>query len=318
MSLKRLVPISRGIGAMEVFVLATILFVVFCILMLALPRMRENSRADSCRWNLRKIGRALALNDQISGFLPELPEPSRLGANKTSGPLALLLQDLGREDLGHLDELDKRRGRLKKPLSKPSAQRGRVADFICPSDSSAFEPRFQYPVNYRATTGSSAQGEGGAFALGRKSSLATLEARDGLAYTAGFSERLVGDGLDRSTSLRNYAVVSNPVSGNGSIVPTLDSWRGDAGSDWREATWRSTLYNHSLLPNSGPSLIDRDGRSARMGTSSAHGPFVFVLFLDEHVQSVSSSVDSSVWRAFANADDLSRKNRATDRGKKHP
>ena len=197
-----------------------------------------------------------------------------------------------RISLSQLEKVDKT---AKKKGAKGSEKLARVPGFICPSDSTAFEASFTRPVSYRAATGDSPTGSNGAFALGRKIDLAKLDGQDGLSYTAAFSERLVGNGRERSESTRNYALLAGPVSAEVGTSPVMDLWRGDAGSDWSEATWRSTLYNHSIVPGASPSSIAGDGRSARMGASSGHGNHVFVLMLDGRVQRVSYDVDPVIW-----------------------
>ena len=137
---------------------------------------------------------------------------------------------------------------------------------------------FSAPISYRAVTGDSPSGENGAFAPGRTISLSEVEAADGLSFTAGFSERLVGDNQPSHASLNNYQVVNGRLSRPGCPVNADPaSWRGDAGSSWRASDYRSTLYNHALPPNGQPSCLASDGKSAFMGASSGHARGVNLL-----------------------------------------
>ena len=103
--------------------------------------------------------------------------------------------------------------------------------------------------------------ENGAFRPGRKIGLKAIQDRDGLSFTAAFSERLVGDNLadpPGGLQLHDPARTASPEP----CPPQSEAsrWRGDAGSSWVSSDYRSTLYNHSLPPDGRSSCIDRDGR----------------------------------------------------------
>jgi type II secretory pathway pseudopilin PulG len=285
---------SRGINAVEVLVVIMILGVLVLVLAMWLPRQRETARLARCRKNLMHIGVALAVYDQTADGLPEITRMETEAANPGPGPLRRLLETLGQPDLGSLND----------PKEPPPRQPNLtiterpIPGFVCPSDSHAAGGFFRAPISYRATTGSLPEGRDGAFAPGRRTRLAEIEAADGLGYTAAFSERLVGNALP-SPATFNYAV--NPGRLVGEKCPPADptAWRGDAGSSWFDADWRSTLYNHVLTPNASPSCIADDRRSALMGASSGHLGGVNVLILDGSVRTYSPRVDPRVWRDLA-------------------
>src|SRR5262249_19322937 len=144
-----------------------------------------------CARNLSQIGFALSLYDQMNGHLPELgtPIPPSVPPSKGSpGPLKTLLEAL---DIPDLTEL---RDAKTWPKPRPGQVPGEmpVPGFFCASDPNALAGRLPAPVSYRAATGDGHRGDNGAFAPGRSWSLAAVEARDGLSFTAAFSERLVG------------------------------------------------------------------------------------------------------------------------------
>ena len=139
------------------------------------------------------------------------------------------------------------------------------------------------------------------FAPGRSWSLAAVEARDGLSYTAAFSERLVGTGDDGPETLPSYRVVPPPFPTAG-VPRSVDPDRhgaDDAGSSWIASDYRSTLYNHALPPNGRPSCIADDGRTAFMGASSGHVRGVNLLRLDGSVTLTVPSIAPKVWRDLA-------------------
>lgn len=277
--------LRAGVTLSEVLVLVAIVGLVVLIVLTSLPRQREQARNVACQRNLAQIGRAIVLVDHQSGHLPGV---SALGED-VPGPLATMLEALGQEDLAAIGpnrKMPARRGNVPKGARM-------VAGFVCPSDPNANGGLFDAPVNYRATTGSKPDGRDGAFAPGRRLSLADVEAADGLSFTVGFSERLVGDGKP-AEALPNYRVEPG------------GPWKGDAGSSWLEATWRSSLENHAIRPQGTPSEISKDGKTARMGASSDHAGHVFVLTLDGAVRPVSTGIDPAVWKAFARIDDGSK------------
>ena len=213
------------------------------------------------------------------------------------GPLRTLLETLQLPDLTELQD----------PQSTPAARPGlvagevAVAGFICSSDPNATAGWFTAPISYRgdhrrqrppATTARSPS-----VACSR---LQNVQAADGLGYTAGFSERLVGDNRTNHAAIGNYRVVPGPLADGG--CPATDdatAWRGDAGSSWSWSDYRHTLYNHVLPPNGHPSCVAADGKTALMGASSGHVRGLNVLLLDGSVPLVTRDIDLRVWKEFA-------------------
>lgn len=79
-------------------------------------------------------------------------------------------------------------------------------------------------------------------------------------------------------------------------------WRGDGwtlGTPWPRAGLSHTLYAHVLTPN-GPSCANRSGvPNAATTAASAHPGGVQSLFADGHLEYVSESITSAVWRERA-------------------
>jgi hypothetical protein len=291
----------HGLSLIEFLVIVAIFSLVLLVLVMAAPRGREEARLLSCRMNLGQIGLALAVYDQNYGSLPVVTELAPLDPEGPNGarppsPLRTLLDTFQLPDLTEVRD----------PKTVPSARPGQVPGempvlgFVCPSDPNATGGWFAAPISYRAVTGDSATGENGAFAPARTINLRGVEAADGLSFTAGFSERLVGDNQPHHAQLNNYQVVIGPLPPQGCLVNADPaSWRGDAGSSWRASDYRSTLYNHALPPNGQPSCLASDGKSAFMGASSGHTRGVNLLLLDGSVTLVRPSIDARVWREFA-------------------
>jgi hypothetical protein len=289
----------RGITRGDVIVLVLLIGGTGMLVLMGLSRAREQARVTGCTRNLSQIGFALALYDQMNGHLPEVGAPGPpegRAAAASPGPLKMLLESL---DLPDLTE-------LRDPKTRPTGRRGPVPGeipvpgFFCSADPNALAGRLRAPVSYRAATGDKVVGENGPFAPGRSWNLAAVEARDGLSYTAAFSERLVGNGTEGPAPLPNYRVAPAPLPEGGCPEPAGDGgWKGDAGSSWVVSDYRSTLYNHALTPDGRPSCIAGDGRSAFMGASSGHVRGVNLLRLDGSVSLTLPSIAPKIWRELA-------------------
>jgi hypothetical protein len=289
-----------GIQAPEVVVVVVVILVLVLVVLTALPRRRESSRLAACNQNLMRIGIAATLYDKVQGSLPTVPPPGNDGIPGSS-PIAKMLVALGQPDflaMSHPKQLPPSRRR-------PSEPEWRIPGLLCPSDRNALSTQFAAPTSYRATAGDAADGRTGAFAPGQRLTLAEIAAADGLSYTSAFAERLVGDGRSGSSVLGDYARVAGPVQDSPCPGGSTADWRGDAGSSWTAASWQSTLYNHLLTPNEGPACISDDGRTARVGASSAHTPGTHVLLFDLSVKLYTNQVSRDVWRKLANVNDAS-------------
>nr|WP_303652499.1 DUF1559 domain-containing protein [Paludisphaera mucosa] len=265
---------------------------------MGLTRARESARLSMCQRNLAQVGQALAYYDGASRSLPPVAVPLRIDESMDKappGPLATMLEALGVPSLLGVD----REGSNLPGLRGPTPQGIPVAGFLCPSDSEVMSGRFPSPVSYRANVGSDLGGSDGPFAVGRSYRLAEVERRDGLSFTAAFCERLVGNGRDERAPA-NYQVVdlTNSAAGDGAQVWTDGPWKGDAGSTWKPADFRYTLYNHVSPPWLPVSRVARDGRSADVTASSAHVQGLNLLMLDGSARVVTPSVAPEVWRAY--------------------
>jgi type II secretory pathway pseudopilin PulG len=289
----------RGVTLVEVIVVFAIVTIALLFLLMMMPRSREQARLLSCQRNLGQIGKALALYHQLEHQLPAIAALAgidELNQTKSPGPLRILLDTLQLPDLMGLADQET------PPKALPGQVPGEipVPGFFCGSDPNATAGLFRAPISYRATTGDSPAGDNGLFAPGRVIKLQEVEATDGLSYTAAFSERMVGDNQPDHPVLGNYRVVPGPLSGMGCPADAGDSpLRGVAGSSWNWADYRSTLYNHALVPNQKPSCVAIDGQTAFMGASSGHVRGVNLLLVDGSVSLVTPAIDPKIWKEFA-------------------
>lgn len=284
-----------GVTHADVLVVLTIVACLVLVALMALPRQRETARLAGCRLNLRQIGIALAVYDRTEGSLPGIPAlPAEGGI--VPGPLRMMLAAVGDPDFAGLTDVASAKGSQGQTLPGERL----VPGFICLSDPNATRAgRYPAATSYRATTGDHPAGLNGAFAPGHAVRLADIEAGDGAAFTAAFSERLLGTWRNEDPNPSNYFRVPGRVGDSGCPSPVRGGWLGDAGATWAEASWRGTLYNHAIPPNARPSCIQEDGLAGYMGASSGHVSGVNVLIFDGSVRTVIPTIDPEIWKGLA-------------------
>ena len=287
---RRQLRTTRGIGVVEVIVIVALVgFLIICLL-ISLPRGRETSRMAICQRNLMQIGVGLQLYEQANR---RYPSGSPL-ANPPNGDstISAMLHGLVLPDFLDLHDPTQ----PPKPL-KPPIKGMRVPGLTCPSDTQVTAGTFLTGVSYRANVGDDTVGSNGPMAPGSLVSSQMVEEADGLSFTAGFAERLLGTGRDGDPGPMNYVEVPGPVTIRGG-VDERSAWRGDAGSSWTEPGWRSAIYSHSTPPDGSTSCVASDGRSATLTASSSHLGRINVGMLDGSLRGVAPTIDPKVWRAM--------------------
>jgi prepilin-type processing-associated H-X9-DG protein len=192
--------------------------------------------------------------------------------------------------------------------------------FLCPSDSSWLSPG----VNYRACVGSGpyefdnpVPGGGGVFSGFKGFSDSNVS--DGLSQTAGFSERLRGNGNQSSFDKKSdiwYSGIGNvlyPISSDAmkDACASLQSyplafWH-QSGSEWLRGRYADTLYNHVAAPNAQLSDCSANNPFGSPGSISAgsiaarsnHPGGVNTLLMDGSAKFVRDGINIIAWRALA-------------------
>ena len=173
--------------------------------------------------------------------------------------------------------------------------------FVCSSDPNATSGQFPAPISYRACTGDSPAGENGAFRPGRVISLQEIQDRDGLSFTAAFSERLVGDNLcEPRRGLQLHDPDGPLASGR---VPAV-AGRCRAGAEMRDRRGFGRIIARLSTTTPCPRAASLRASTAAaaaafMGASSGHVQGVNLLFLDGRVTVVRPSIDPKIWKEFA-------------------
>ena len=281
-----------GYSAVELVIVLAIVGFTACCLLMVLPGGRETARQAHCQKNLMQIGIGVQLYDQLHQRYPA----SQLSTadDSVKSPIQLMLESLSVDDFRDLrigTELPKAKGA---PLVVT-----RMPGLICPSDSYANSPRLSTGISYRANVGDDFGGTNGPFSSILPIGSHSVEESDGLSYTAGFAERLIGTGQDRIPDQANYLDVPNPITALDATTNIPGSkWLGDAGSSWAKNGWRSAIYSHAIPPNATKSRIAHDGQTAAMSASSAHPARVHVWMLDGSLRVVLPTIDLKVWKGL--------------------
>ena len=282
----------EGYSVVEVVVVLAITGFAVCCVLTILPSGRETARLANCQKNLMQIGLAVQLYEQSHHRYPasQSVEPGSSGQS----PIQIMLNSLMIADFRDLKSVDKL------DLSTGVPRLGtRVPGLICPSDTNAHSEFSSTALSYRANVGDDFAGTNGPFAPNQSVASQSVENADGLSYTAGFAERLVGTGHDDEANQANYRSQSDPITGpcvaTNKIGP---EWRGDAGHSWADPGWRSAIYSHAIPPNLTTSCISRDGQTAAMTASSAHRGRINVWMLDGSLRGITPSINPAVWQAL--------------------
>jgi prepilin-type N-terminal cleavage/methylation domain-containing protein/prepilin-type processing-associated H-X9-DG protein len=331
----------RGFTLVELLVVIAIIAILIALLLPAVQMAREAARRAQCANNLKQLGIGLhnyhAAHDSFPvGFLYAVPanwvygtatNPADLAYHYRWSVLAQMAPFLEQASLFNALNTDW-------PVDSgpygilgvgpntffPANQTVRqttVALFLCPTDRRIGPYLDSGPTNYAFCSGDGQHGgdagcANGAFDLPYPESLTTLT--DGSSQTVAASESLLGDRgpgeQDTPTPLprdvrRAFARASGDFPDDAGCASAPSGWRLDKGNGWWDGDYRSTLYNHYLLPNS--PLHDCLGAKIRHNPAwraarSLHPGGVNVLFCDGHLQFIKDTIRPAVWRALATKD----------------
>ncbi len=280
-----------GFSVVELIVILAIAAFMVCCILIVLPRGRETARMSGCQQNMMQIGFAVLLYEQSNRRYPA----SALGSQGPTGksPIQTMLDALLIPDF-----LDLHDSAQQPTPTRSAVARSRVPGLVCPSDPAFGSEMISGAISYRANAGDETSGTNGPFAPGSAVSLKGVEAADGASFTAGYAERLIGTGEDDVAVLANYREEPGQITSTPLASTSTGRWRGDAGSSWSDPSWRSAIYNHTLLPDASPSRVAMDRRTAAIGASSIHPGRVNVWMLDGSLRGTTPSIAPSVWKAL--------------------
>ncbi len=288
-----------GFTLVEVIVSIGVIGLLMALLLPAIQRVRESSRAVECKSHLHQIGIAVHNHCEKSGG--KLPH--------THLPLTKLLPLVDMASLA--DYLDRGTPPSQSVPSGPAL-------YVCPSDPQASTEKWRtsYPINWGtkilSLNGMVASHGSGTTFDGHPTNLADIT--DGLSATAMFSEQLVrvvsgpsnisvpmakqaplrhvwktGRDFTDGHELELAAYCLDPVNHN---TATLGGYFGTA------TLGAESPYNHIAPANSWSFHIPGESLYGAFAPSSNHPGGVHVLLADGSVRFVSSSIGLPVWWAL--------------------
>ncbi len=307
----------RGFTLIELLVVVSIIGLLIALLLPAVQGSREASRRQVCLNNLKQIGLALANYETTHGaypfgvggggppgFVPRWSSQSQLLPFLEQAPVFNALNFAGLPWAHH------------PTFGTPNqtAILTRIAGFLCPSDADRINDRAEATScnNYRACAGTlpynlaadSPDGSGrndGSFWF--QSVVRVSSIRDGLTFTAAFSERCLGNPARPDPKGDYYLsgqTIATCLRTDPATTPRFISSLEWSGQRWTDGNIFYTRYHHGIVPN-GPSCNfgdrDDDGQAVVTATSR-HPGGVNLLLAGGSARFVKDSVALAVWRAL--------------------
>lgn len=300
----------RGFTLIELLVVIVVVALLLAISLPAVQQAREVSRRLQCKSNLRQLGLACANYESLHGMYP--PGATSRGFSW----LVCILPHLDQQPV--YDAIDFSR----LPSRQVSINKLVLPGTVCASDGRAGAPNDNSTasISYAGNSGTGIQAAGfnGMFRHTNPidpypgGPIRARDVIDGASQTALLSEILPGDGTEHWLRVEWYLDLerSGPdqldqfVQSCGDETPRRDAagnWYGDLwsrGRVWTQGDSGATWYNHVLTPML-PSCFN--GSAVQTGAytaASLHAGGVNVVFVDGHVEFVSTSIDRSIYRDY--------------------
>jgi prepilin-type N-terminal cleavage/methylation domain-containing protein len=306
----------RAFTLVELLVVIAIIGILVGLLLPAVQAAREAARRMSCQNNLHQIG--IALHNYEATY-KVLPPGNLVGTSFVTGLSvhARLLPFVEAATVYNMVDLSS-------PYNHPNNDAARMQNiptFRCPSDGALRAlPEIGGVNNYHANQGTGLLAgapptnpsdpnygmdpPNGVFM--RDQVIGLREITDGLTHTAAFSERIVGDfsnssSTEASDTFRPGTYPSTPdqaVAMCKTFLANDLSKQGVSivGSPWIQAYHSTTLYQHISTPNT-RSCMYPPGRIMTTA-SSKHRGGVNTLMCDSAVRFMSNQVQLDVWRSI--------------------
>jgi prepilin-type N-terminal cleavage/methylation domain-containing protein/prepilin-type processing-associated H-X9-DG protein len=322
----------RAFTLIELLVVIAIIAILIGLLLPAVQKVREAAARMKCSNNLKQIGLALHNYEGANGKLPPLypgraPGSTAFDYKYTWSVLAQLNPYL--EQTNIYNSMD-----LKQPMYDAAniitaqnqfAVVQRVSIFHCPSDrgvpvSSAYGVTDMGSTNYVANHGSGISGGGYGSPINSDGMFPAVhgvkitDINDGTSNTVAFSESILGDGPEISSTQSGdekvaykYLGFSGTLPNDANCAGTPPLWNGynRRGFMWASGEARCVSYNHYYPPNTklfdciandpSTTYISVGYRAAR----SRHAGGVNALLGDGSVHFIKDGVDLQTWRAIS-------------------
>lgn len=316
----------------ELLVVIAIIAVLVGLLLPAVQKVREAANRMKCANNLKQLGISLHNYEGTNNRWPPLypgtaPGSSVFNYRYTWSVLAMLNPFLEQTNIYNAMDLQQPMYDAANMITAANkfAVVQKVPIFLCPSDrgvpvSSAYGVTDMGPANYVANHGTGLSGGGygspvgadGIFRAVIGSKIADIT--DGTSNTIAFSESILGDGAEISSSqpgdhnvAYKYLGYSGTLPSDSNCAGNPQSWNGynRRGFMWASGEARCVSYNHYYTPNSKSfDCIANDPTNTYIAVGyraarSRHAGGVNVLLADGSTRFVQDGIALQTWRALA-------------------
>lgn len=305
---------SRGFTLIELLAVIAIIAVLIALLLPAVQAAREAARRIQCVNHLKQLALAMHHYHSAHNAFPPGRVRSRVnGLGQVYSAFAQILPDIEQRAAYDAINFSLNADRGIGGPENDTARRTRIAQFLCPSDtSSLFDAPEQAPTNYQMSVGNRHSVIDNNGTLYENSRIGLAEIIDGSSQTALISE------LARSSTLvanRVIEIASQRImSYEATCRPNGPAVARARGNRWIYGAPNHTMYSHHRPPNH-PDPDCRGGNPFGDATNAAwdllsldtsarslHPGGVNVAMSDGSVRFVKNTIALAVWQYLGSRD----------------